>query len=54
MPETNTSSYNENIKTLRRILIGKVLLLRATIFSKLNKEEDCEAAFIKALTFNSG
>lgn len=52
--KTNTSNYNENIKTLRRILIGKILLLRATIFSKLNREEECEAAFIKALTYNSG
>jgi len=44
----------ESITTLRRILISKILLLKATIFSKLNKEEDCEAAFKKALTYNTG
>lgn len=44
----------ENIITLRRILIGKILLLKATVLSKLKKEEDCEATFKKALTYNAG
>jgi len=44
----------ESMITLRRILIGKILLLKATVLSKLNKEEDCEAAFKKALTYNAG
>lgn len=51
---TETTSDDESVKTLRRILIGKILLLRATILSKLNLEKDCEAAFQKALTFNPG
>ncbi|XP_025198606.1 uncharacterized protein LOC112596938 [Melanaphis sacchari] len=48
------SNHDENITTLRRILIGKILLLKATVLSKLNKEEDCEAAFKKALSYNAG
>lgn len=48
------SEHEDSIITLRRILIGKILLLKATVLSKLNKEEDCEAAFKKALTYNAG
>lgn len=48
------SDGEEESITLRRILIGKILLLKATVLSKLNKEEDCEAAFKKALTYNAG
>lgn len=51
---SETKNYNKNIKTLRQILIGKILLLKATVLSKLNKEEDCQAAFEKALTYNAG
>lgn len=51
---TETSGHDESITTLRRILIGKILLLKATVLSKLNKEEDCNAAFKKALTYNAG
>lgn len=51
---SETKNSNENIKTLRQILIGKILLLKATVLSKLNKEEDCQAAFEKALTYNAG
>lgn len=51
---TEPSNYDENITTLRRILIGKILLLKATVLSKLNKEKDCEAAFKKALSYNAG
>lgn len=40
--------------SLRRILIGKILLLKATLLSRLNKDEDCEATFKKALTYNAG
>lgn len=36
------------------MLIGKILLLKATILSKLDKDDDCEAAFRKALMYNSG
>ncbi|XP_027852543.2 uncharacterized protein LOC114131500 isoform X2 [Aphis gossypii] len=50
---TEPSNYDENITTLRRILIGKILLLKATVLSKLNKEKDCEAAFKKALSYNA-
>lgn len=50
--ETNGS--NENVKTLRKNLIGKVLLLKAMVLSKLDKEEECEASFQKALTYNKG
>lgn len=51
---TETNSFDERIKTLRKVLIGKVLLLRATILSKLNNEEECEATFKKALKYNAG
>ncbi|XP_022173475.1 uncharacterized protein LOC111035945 isoform X1 [Myzus persicae] len=51
---TEPNDHEEESTTLRRILIGKILLLKATILSKLNKEEDCEAAFKKALTYNTG
>lgn len=54
--ETETNSYDENSMkvSLRQILIGKILLLKATILNRLNKEEDCEATFKKALRYNSG
>lgn len=34
--------------------MGKILLLKATVLSRLNNDEDCEAAFKKAITFNAG
>lgn len=51
---SETFNCDENIKTLRKILIGKILLLRATVLSRLNLDKDCEAAFQKALAYNSG
>lgn len=51
---SETFNCDENIKTLRKILIGKILLLRATVLSRLNLDKDCEAAFQKALSHNSG
>lgn len=36
------------------MLIGKILLLKATILSKLDEDDECESAFKKALMYNSG
>jgi len=51
---TETKDHGESIKILQRILIGKILLLKAKILTKLNMDEECEAAFKKAITFNAG
>lgn len=53
---TETDVYSENNMkvTLCQILIGKILLLKATFLNRLNKEEDCEVTFKKALKYNAG
>ncbi|XP_050523834.1 uncharacterized protein LOC126895701 isoform X2 [Daktulosphaira vitifoliae] len=46
---------DENIKTLRRKIMGKVLLHKATILSRLtDREEECETVFNKAIKYNPG
>ncbi|XP_050441484.1 uncharacterized protein LOC126846251 [Adelges cooleyi] len=45
----------ENVKTFRRVLMGKVLLLKATVLSRLvDREDECEATYNKALKYNPG